>query len=159
MRDVKAMVAAVNVEDTEMKKDKDTKLVVDGYMEEEENPVWEAMRNQLHPDQLTQVQEDLKNSICELDHAGDPRGPGPYQAENTLMIKSHDGVKDGLIAVHVCGLCANSLAEENSDWYLFICFTCMATKWVYVTDLHRDYEEQIVGMNECPNCVGKFSTN
>ena len=59
---------------------------------------------------------------------------------------------EGMIPVYVCEICAGSLAEENSDWYLFICFTCMATKWIYKDFLHREYTEQIVGMNNCPNC-------
>ncbi len=138
------------------KKEKEkVQLVVEGYVEENENPLWEAMRADIHPDQITQIQMAQKTATCELDHAGDPRGPGPYPAENTLMIDAGQG----LIAVHTCSLCASSLAETNSDWYLFICFNCMATKWVHKTDLHRDYTEQIVGMDECPNCADIGATH
>jgi len=140
-------------------KDKNISLIADEYVEETENPIWETMRKELHPDQIEQMQLEQRLAVCELDHAGDPRGPGPYQAENTIMIKPHDGESGDMMAIHVCNLCAYSLAEKDSDWYLFICFTCLSTKWVYKDDLHREYTEQIVGMNECPNCVAKTSTH
>jgi len=138
-----------------MSKDKDMKVVMSEQVEEKENPVWEAMRNNIPKNWVEEIQKAQETAVCELDHGGDPRGPGPYPAGGTVMIKRGDGY----VAIHVCDLCANSLAEQLSDWYLFICFTCMSTKWVYKTDVHHDYTEQIIGMDECPNCIGKNSTH
>jgi hypothetical protein len=110
---------------------------------------FDGMRKELDPAQIDLLGAEQEASTCELDHSGDPRGEGPYPANNTLMVR-FDG---GMIPIHVCGVCGASLAEENSNWYLFICFGCMATKWLHKSDLHRDYTEQIVGMNECPDCA------
>jgi len=124
-------------------------------MSKDKEDKFKELREELDPALVEIVKRDVKLSTCELDHSGDPRGSGPYPAVNTLMIK-HD---HGLFSLHVCEVCSISLAEENSDWYLFICFGCLQTKWTYKDYLHRDYKEQIIGMNECPDCAAKISGN
>jgi len=111
-------------------------------------------RKAIHPAQLTMAGHDLQKTspTCELDHGGDPRTHPDLTAINTLMIKLHDG-SDDYVALHVCPVCQESLNDPDSDWFLFICFTCKRTKWVHRAYLHgREYKDQIIGMNECPHC-------
>lgn len=112
---------------------------------------FELLRGDLNDAQITMATHDQKTATCVLDHFGDPRKTPDLRATNTLMLK----VENGYIPLHVCGVCEHSLNEENSEWYLFICFNCVATKWVHQNYIHRTYTEQIVGMNECPNCAEK----
>lgn len=97
---------------------------------------------------IVEIENENGTVHCMLDHSGDPRGPGPYPAKATMVLKFNEGN----IPFHICDVCSISLLDKHSEWYLFICFGCMETKWLHYTDVKQTLKGQIQGMNTCPDC-------
>lgn len=106
------------------------------------------LRKPIATAQITMAGTEHAKTYCALDHSGDPRVVPDLTAVNTLMLKH----EENYFPFHVCDVCQESLNDPNSEWFLFICFGCGSTKWVHKNFIRRNYKEQIVGMNDCPNC-------
>jgi len=102
--------------------------------------------------ELTDAQMDMAlvavmTSHCDIDHTNDPAGPNP-RAVNTLMIPRPEGI----LSLHLCKECYEALEEKPFEWFLYICFNCISTKWMHREFVRHPYKEQIIGVSYCPNC-------
>lgn len=107
---------------------------------------WQTLVSQVPEETQVALYLDQVKSVCDLDH---PKEVGPRQAIDTLCIET----RYGLLSFHVCDICAPYLDETPKDgWYLFICFKCMATKWVHEDFLKSRPEKTIQKVDSCPCC-------
>lgn len=108
-----------------------------------------AKKVEISDAQMDMAAAAIMSGHCDMDHTNDPAGPNP-RATNTLMIPLKQG--GGMLSLHVCAECEESLREDPFEWHLFVCFKCGSAKWMHKDYVRRPYNEQIIGMNECPNC-------
>lgn len=102
---------------------------------------------------LVELRKEQDTVYCMLDHSGDPRGTGPYEACATMILQKDERQA---VPIHVCDVCAVSLLDVKSDWYIFICFGCLRTKWLHENDLKQSCDKQIQVTNKCFDCENVF---